>query len=249
MVTEKNFLSFGRYLKAIRLEKGISLKEVSRETRVGIETLLLVEKEDHNRLPAEVFVKGFLRAYAKVVGADDDVVVQLYLSNRRAFQETFKPDVDLIESSPKFWPRLFFSIGALLCIIVSSVFGISFFQKPYSNDDSFKQPAVSKNFHDIASKDSEVLGSGSEKPGNNPEKMLLKIMANENTWLKITIDDHRPKEYSLHPGDRLDFEASSAINLLIGNAGGVKLILNESPLEVAGKSGQVVRIQVPQKQR
>ena len=54
----KNSLSFGRYLKAIRIEKGISLDEVSEETRIRIDTLRLIEKEDHDRLPSEVFVTG-----------------------------------------------------------------------------------------------------------------------------------------------------------------------------------------------
>ncbi|MFC1489532.1 helix-turn-helix domain-containing protein, partial [Thermodesulfobacteriota bacterium] len=88
MATYKNSLSIGRYLKTIRREKGISLKEVSRKTKIGVDTLLLIEKEDHEGLPGEVFVKGFLRAYAKAVGVDDDVVIQRYLSDCRALQET-----------------------------------------------------------------------------------------------------------------------------------------------------------------
>ena len=60
-------LSFGHYLQSIRLEKGISLDEVSKETRIRLENLLLIEKEDHENLPAQTFVKGFLlRANNKV---------------------------------------------------------------------------------------------------------------------------------------------------------------------------------------
>ena len=48
-----------------------------------------------------------------------------------------------------------------------------------------------------------------------------------------------------HPGDHLELEASSDFNLLIGNAGGVKLTFNDEPLGVLGKSGQVVNVQLP----
>jgi len=45
-----------------------------------MQTLNYIEDEDIDNLPEEVFVKGFLRAYAKVVGADGDEAVKLYLS-------------------------------------------------------------------------------------------------------------------------------------------------------------------------
>ena len=70
-------------------------------------------------------------------------------------------------------------------------------------------------------------------------------MALEVTWIKVIIDERDPKEYVMHPGDHLEFEASSDFNLLIGNAGGVKLTLNDESLGVLGKSGQVVNVQLP----
>lgn len=42
----KNSLTFGRYLKAVRLEKEIDLENVSAETKIGMDYLLLIEKED-----------------------------------------------------------------------------------------------------------------------------------------------------------------------------------------------------------
>ncbi|MGD8365135.1 MAG: helix-turn-helix transcriptional regulator, partial [Desulfobacterales bacterium] len=60
--SEQTALSFGRYLQSIRVEKGISLKAVSQETRIRLETLHFIEGEDHQHLPDEVYVKGFLRA-------------------------------------------------------------------------------------------------------------------------------------------------------------------------------------------
>ncbi len=46
-----------------------------------MQTLNYIENEELYNLPEEVFVKGFLRAYAKVVGADGDEAVKLYLSS------------------------------------------------------------------------------------------------------------------------------------------------------------------------
>ncbi|MEJ2727944.1 MAG: helix-turn-helix transcriptional regulator, partial [Deltaproteobacteria bacterium] len=70
MKTEKESFSFGRYLQAIRLKKKISLEKISEETRIAINNLRLIEKEALEGLPDEVFVKGFLRSYARAIGAD-----------------------------------------------------------------------------------------------------------------------------------------------------------------------------------
>ena len=52
MKLEQESSSFGRYLQAIRLERKISLEKVSAQTRIGLATLLMIEQEDVEGLPA-----------------------------------------------------------------------------------------------------------------------------------------------------------------------------------------------------
>lgn len=245
MFVNKNSLSFGRYLKAIRLEKGIDLKDVAKETKIGMDYLLMIEKEDHDFLPAEVFVKGFLRAYAKVIAADGDEAVKRYLSSRCVFQEAVGFDADLKKSGQAFWPRLMLSLGTLLGIIVLSVLLISVFSHRPSSDNS-ELKSTRATDRDLSANDSPKIVPTGEHSENIPEKLLLKIVAVEDTWMKIIIDGQSTKEYRLKPGDLLELEASSGYNLLIGNAAGVQLTLNGKPVEkFLGKSGQVVTIQIP----
>jgi hypothetical protein len=244
MVANKNSLSFGRYLKAARLAKEIDLKNVSAETKIGINYLLLIEKEDHDRLPAEVFVKGFLRAYAQAIEADGDEVVKRYLESRRTFQETEDFDADLRRSDQAYWPRLFLSLGVLSGIIVLSVIVISLVHNRPSGDNSELQ-VPDKIHRDTSPKDLQVSNFAVEKREQTAEKMLLKIVGVDKTWLKIEIDGQSAREYSLKSGDLLELEASSGYNLLIGNAAGVQVTLNGKPVEILGKSGQVVNLQIP----
>ncbi|MBL7208016.1 MAG: helix-turn-helix domain-containing protein [Desulfobacterales bacterium] len=248
----KNSLSFGYYLKAIRVEKGISLDEVSEKTRIGINYLLLIEKEDHNRLPSEVFVKGFLRAYAEAVGVDGDEAVRRYTSSLNAYQANVKSEADFDNLSTRFWPHLLLSLGAMICIIVLSVFAMSVFHSPLQTDSQVNTNTgddnnkTGKGIDNIASK----VDLGSELDSNLVDKqskksLLLSIITIETTWIKVIIDGRMPKEYSLKPGDRFELEASAGFNLLIGNATGVQLILNDKPIEVLGKRGHVVNIQLP----
>jgi len=246
IVTNKRSLSFGRYLKNVRLDKGINLKQVSMDTRIGIDNLLALEREDHDRLPAEVFVKGFIRSYAKSVGADANEAGRLYLSSCRMFQETTRVDADLIKSGINFWPRLLLSIGVLFCIMTLSVLIMSFSQKSDVNKETFKPKAITNKVPVVSpSLPAQTVLPVTPPPAVTPEKLLLKILTVEKTWLKVIIDDQKSREYSLNPGDRLELEALSEFNLLIGNAAGVHLNINDKDLPVPGKKGQVVTLKIP----
>jgi len=59
MKPHTNHLSFGRYLRAIRNEKEMGLEEISEEIKVATSVLRLIEKEEHNNLPAEVSLNVF----------------------------------------------------------------------------------------------------------------------------------------------------------------------------------------------
>ena len=98
MKSDKESLSFGQYLQSVRLEKKISLEQVSDETRIGLGTLKLIEKEEHENLPAKVFVKGFLRAYARAIGADGEEAVQRYESRLSVIKELSGTDKDYAQT-------------------------------------------------------------------------------------------------------------------------------------------------------
>lgn len=244
----KNSLSFGYYLKAIRVEKGISLDEVSEKTRIRIDYLLLIEKEDHDRLPSEVFVKGFLRAYAEAIGIDGVEAVRRYISSLNAYQANERSEADFAKLTTRFWPNLLMSLGAMICIIALSIFAMSVFHSPLQTDSQVNTNAgeTGKGVDKIAPKVDNVSELKSDLAVKQSKKsLLLSIITIETTWIKVIIDGRMPKEYSLEPRDRLELEASAGFNLLIGNATGVQLVLNDNPIEVLGKRGQVVNIQLP----
>jgi hypothetical protein len=71
------------------------------------------------------------------------------------------------------------------------------------------------------------------------------VAAVEETWLKVIMDEKDSNQYHLKTGDELKLEAVTGFNLLIGNAGGIKLTLNDKPVPISGKSGEVVTIELP----
>ena len=69
---------FGSGLKATREARGLSIEDLSRTTRISAISLTRIETCDWGELPAEVFVTGFVRAYARAVGLDERDVVRRY---------------------------------------------------------------------------------------------------------------------------------------------------------------------------
>src|SRR5690606_6546490 len=76
--------SVGRFLREKREEKRMSVAEVARATRVPVSSVERIEGDQFDELPAEVFVRGFLKSYARAVGVDEDEVLALYTASRRS---------------------------------------------------------------------------------------------------------------------------------------------------------------------
>ena len=70
--------SLGEFLRAERQARGISLEQISADTRISMDMLLAIEDGNVKQLPAPVLIKGFLRAYANRIDLDPDAVIVEY---------------------------------------------------------------------------------------------------------------------------------------------------------------------------
>ncbi|MFO0756851.1 MAG: helix-turn-helix domain-containing protein [Byssovorax sp.] len=75
--------SIGRYLKRTREGRAMSVEEVSRATRIPVASIERIEGDHFDDLPGEVFVRGFLKAYARAVSLPVDDVLARYTASRR----------------------------------------------------------------------------------------------------------------------------------------------------------------------
>lgn len=71
--------SFGEKLKLEREKRKITLDQISASTKIGTRMLQALEEDRFTQLPGGIFNKGFVRAYARVVGLDEDQAVADYL--------------------------------------------------------------------------------------------------------------------------------------------------------------------------
>ena len=75
-------LTLGEKLKKLRSDRRISLSEVSKHTRIQVKYLEYLEASQYEKLPVDVYVKGFLKNYADFLGIDCNVLIRLYEKER-----------------------------------------------------------------------------------------------------------------------------------------------------------------------
>jgi cytoskeleton protein RodZ len=86
--------TFGAQLKLEREKQGVTLEEISLSTKIGTRMLRALEEEHFDQLPGGIFNKGFIRAYARCLGMDEDQAVADYLAATGATPQVKKFEVD-----------------------------------------------------------------------------------------------------------------------------------------------------------
>lgn len=250
MDDEQRETSFGRYLRTFREQRGMRIQELSELTKIPIHVLRNLEGESLHRLPEPVYVKGFIRSYARAVGADPTEAVGLYLKKAPTIDRPGDFCVERPEIRKRFWPGLLLSLVGFIGIVFFSVWGMSVIKK---RSEPTREPVIEAAV--AVQEDKGTDGEPRQKPvATDPseavqpmlsEGYLLDLKAIMDTWVRVTIDDHDPKEYLLKTGDQLALKATSGFLLHIGNSAGITMKLNGAPFLFEGKRGQPVKLKLP----
>jgi len=113
-------LTLGEKLRQIRNERRISLNEVSKHTQIQLRYLEYLENGKYEKLPAEVYVKGFLKNCANFLGVDGNSLLKLY-NRERGIQKNIKKEQ---KTSEGFEQRKLVKISNF--VIVSKATAIAF---------------------------------------------------------------------------------------------------------------------------
>lgn len=67
----------GHMLRNARMDRNMSVEDVSRQLRISVQQVEAIEKESFEELPGRTFVRGFVRNYANLLQLDSAAIVQL----------------------------------------------------------------------------------------------------------------------------------------------------------------------------
>lgn len=113
-------MTLGEKLKKIRSEFRISLNEVAKHTKIQMKYLEYLENGEYEKLPAEVYVRGFVRSYASFLGTDEGSLMKMYEREnniqRNLKKEHFQKQQERVFNFPRFivTPAMFVVTGIVI---------------------------------------------------------------------------------------------------------------------------------------
>ena len=113
-------VSCGELLAKTRLAKDLSTKDIAKELRISAAVIEMIERDDFEKIGASVFVKGYLRQYADILGLPVDQLLESY--NQLNPEKSSAPIVNkTVENISKFvlTPKLILvSVFALIALFL-----------------------------------------------------------------------------------------------------------------------------------
>jgi hypothetical protein len=238
-------------LRAAREARGLDLRDAAQQTRISIGYLKAIEDEDFSKLPGEVFVRGFLKNYARFLGLPEEEVMKRYgeLSKPRSAPVSAPaPDAPPVEqqrrdTAEKHAPGMepaqpgrmgvepFLWAGAIVIGLVVFILTAMPAKRPGHKEAG---PAVST----ITATDHV---QSALTPTGIPAKLYLNIVALEDMWVLVRTDSSPQKKATLKKGESVTWSADERFLLSYGSVGAAKLELNGKELVVNGPKDAVVR--------
>ena len=230
--------SLGEELKKERESRGISLKEISNETKISLRLLEALEKDQLDILPGKFFNKAIIQSYAGYLGLDKDHVLNMYSETSHLQEQAQKTKQIRRETAPIISRRTKKFINfALVVIILSASILIIFF--------TFKKKEVPPPIEEVK----PVLILQEEAPPvteplpkeTEAKEINLEITFLEETWIQVYADSELQVDGIKYAGDTAKVKALDDILIHLGNAGGLTYTLNDKKGKAFGARGAVIK--------
>jgi len=226
--------SVGELLRKAREAQGKTIDEVAKTTRMSPSTIEALEDDRFSAFPALVYVKSHIRAYAKFLGLDEQMVLDRYLRFTQQ-QETREPDewdaVELQHAQRRkaVSRRTLWIVGAAVVVVVAAFVIAKVVGRGGGESPATAAPAA-QGTPAAAERDTTIEW----------RKLALTAAARQRTWVRVVADGRSQGEVTLEPGQRHTWQADREFVVDAGNGGGVDLYLNGEYLGTAGTGPRVV---------
>ena len=247
--------SVGQLLKRARQRQGLDVASVAALTKINAKYLEAIELDEKDRLPSGFFYRSFVHQYASALGLDTqeiDAEVSRLLSAEAPLplpgqeSETAKI-LPPVTATQKFQASKAVTSFAGLVLVMVACSGVYAWWRTSSNDvpgapaKAHQAVAQTTAYHQPSQP--PAVGTPAQSSDSLPgEKVLLDLIAKEETWLSITSDGKKVFSGTLTPNESKSVEGKESAKLTIGNAAGLEVHLNGKVLDPLGSRGQVLTV-------
>jgi cytoskeleton protein RodZ len=227
-------------LRRAREKAGLSIEELSSRTKIQISLLEAIEAGNFERVPGGLFVRGFLRAYAREVGLDPEGVVTQYLEEYEVLppapvEEVHAGHVNVAQEEDdtgrvwswrKVWPAAF--IAGVLIAVLSSV-----------GDSPSTAPAPEPATVGTTGQSPAPAAATPAQALPRPSELTLVIRAKRPVWVAVMADGHKSIYRVLQADERATVHAREQIAARIGDAEAFEYTINGMPGKPLGAAAEV----------
>jgi cytoskeletal protein RodZ len=122
--------SIGHTLRSERQLKQLSLEELAQTTRIPLKSLQQIEADEFADLPGDVFVRGFVRSYAKALGVDSAPLLDRFEADR---QQQDQLDVVGLVGEPERARRVGVAVAMIILLFLFTL-ALSIVLRPRRHD-------------------------------------------------------------------------------------------------------------------
>jgi cytoskeleton protein RodZ len=231
--------ALGARFRAAREARGMSLSDVAQQIRIRSVYLAAIEGESWSTIGAPVYIRGFIRTYARFLGLDPEEAVA-------AFNRTQPPPAQSLpgREAPAPPEPVRFSRGSPL-LWVAAVVAVLLIAFVTFNELTLRRagPGPARIAASAASVSPSpplvkpTATAGTLVAADGPKSLALVLSA--PSWLRVTVDGSVSMEGTFPAGTSKTFHGKTAL-VRVGNAGGVEVYVDGKDVGKLGKSGDVV---------
>jgi cytoskeleton protein RodZ len=248
----------GARLQRAREERGCSLESIATRTRVPPRILAAIEREEFQRVRSGIFLRGYLRAFATELGLDPDDVVHAYLEQ---VSPAPKEDVRVAPEEgaaqgdrgpDRRTTSAFVVAGAAVLLLVVMLWPRGDTGLTTVGDDEDAEAAASSrepgvgfapvstgSTPDSSASPVALASDGASSRAGRPEAVAVTLVARAPVWVSGTSDGERVIFRTLEAGERVALSARDELELRVGDAGALDLVVRGQAPQVAGRVGEV----------
>jgi cytoskeletal protein RodZ len=120
-------LTLGERMKKMRNDRRLTLADISKSTKIQAKYLEYLEENEYKKLPADVYVKGFLRSYAIFMSVNEGILIKQYEREKGIQRNLKRIDFDSELKKPISFSNFVVTPGIILAVVIivlalSSVF-------------------------------------------------------------------------------------------------------------------------------
>lgn len=234
--------NIGEQLRTAREQLGITPAAAANRLHMRAMFVEALEREDWHTVGPPVYVRGFIRNYARMLGLDAHRLVEAFNETEAPLEGDALAGALAIERPRKNlrYPWLLAAMSAIaVLLVVKVVWTIATPGAFGHNEAQPPQAAAMTNSSALAPTSPFGAALAAARPQTNGHGVILRLELTQSCWLSVTVDGKRVVYETLPAGTVKEFHGVREISLRAGNAGGVVASIDGQPLGTLGGNGQV----------